>query len=194
MTNGLLMHKQRLQISSSVLVTTNVTRVRYAPFSFPLLLLLLPVLLLFSSLGLSSSLTLIFSSSSSSSSSSTSQGVTANAVHPGGIHTGLQWNVPEEEQKASGWDEFNWKTIEQGAATSIWCAVATELEGKGGYYCEDCAISGPNVEKHRGCTAEALDEQEAERLWNLSEAAVKGEKSIQEIVTEVREKELAKKK
>jgi NAD(P)-dependent dehydrogenase (short-subunit alcohol dehydrogenase family) len=33
------------------------------------------------------------------------------------------------------------KTPQQGASTSVWAAVALELEGRGGNYLEDCKIS-----------------------------------------------------
>src|SRR5207249_1359400 len=62
-------------------------------------------------------------------------GVTANAVMPGAIMTGLQKHLPAEEMREMGWmnekDELNpvFKTLEQGASTSIWAAVAPELDG-----------------------------------------------------------------
>ena len=33
------------------------------------------------------------------------------------------------------------KTVEQGAATTIWCATTPQLDGMGGLYCEDCDVS-----------------------------------------------------
>ncbi len=33
------------------------------------------------------------------------------------------------------------KTVEQGAATTIWCATSSQLDGKGGVYCENCDIA-----------------------------------------------------
>ncbi len=68
------------------------------------------------------------------------EGITANAVHPGGIHTELQRYIPQEEWRALGWvDEQGninplFKTTEQGASTSVWAAVGSELEGVGGLY------------------------------------------------------------
>ena len=38
---------------------------------------------------------------------------------------------------------FRMKNVEQGAATTVWAAVANELEGKGGKYLEDCQESMP---------------------------------------------------
>ncbi|QBD80828.1 SDR family NAD(P)-dependent oxidoreductase [Ktedonosporobacter rubrisoli] len=113
-------------------------------------------------------------------------GITANAVNPGGIHTGLQQHVPQEEWRSVGWvDEqgnltarFN-KTPEQGAATSIWAAVAPELAGIGGRYLEDCNEAGPHdssenqlTEAFHGYMPYALDPERAERLWQVSQDLV----------------------
>lgn len=74
-------------------------------------------------------------------------GITANAVHPGGIMTGIQRHLRDEDMRALGWIDDNgvpnplFKPTEQGAATSIWAAVAPELQGIGGHYLEDCAIA-----------------------------------------------------
>ncbi len=104
------------------------------------------------------------------------QGVTANAVMPGGILTPLQRHLPIEEQRAMGWLDENdkavtgFKTTEQGASTSVWAAVGAELEGFGGLYLEDCAQAAPwSKENPRaGVMAHALDPESAERLWALS--------------------------
>ncbi len=112
------------------------------------------------------------------------QGVTANAVHPGGILTNLQRYMPMEEQRARGWIDAQgninpmFKTPEQGAATSVWAAVGDELEGQGGLYLEDCResdlltsdkIVGPSVQ---GYLAHARNPESAERLWKLTEEMV----------------------
>ena len=68
------------------------------------------------------------------------------------------------------------KNVEQGAATSIWAAVAPELEGVGGFYLEDCAIAKP-WSKDRpmsGVMPYALDADRAERLWAVSEELTAG--------------------
>lgn len=104
-------------------------------------------------------------------------GVTANAVMPGGIMTPLQRHLPREEMIAMGWmdDEGRladgFKTTEQGAATSVWAALAPELEGIGGLYLEDCAQAAPWSKDSplSGVMPYALDPDEAERLWTLSE-------------------------
>lgn len=109
-----------------------------------------------------------------------SQGITANAINPGAIFTGLQ---QPEDLRAIGWiDEhgqrtnlMNWKTPEEGAATSVWAAVGQELEGIGGRYLEDCQEAAPRtLETPRGYgyLPYALDPAHAERLWTLSQEFV----------------------
>src|SRR5881394_2923373 len=73
-------------------------------------------------------------------------GVRAFAVHPGGIMTPLQRHLSHEEMAAAGWfDEQGnpvgeFKTPEQGAATTVWAATSPRLEGEGGVYCSDCDV------------------------------------------------------
>jgi NAD(P)-dependent dehydrogenase (short-subunit alcohol dehydrogenase family) len=109
-----------------------------------------------------------------------SDGISTNAVHPGGIMTGLQKYVPREEQiKMGGIDDAgtpnpHMKTIEQEAATSVWAAVAPELENVSGQYLEDCTIAKPWSDDHpmSGVKSYALDPANAERLWSISEQVV----------------------
>jgi NAD(P)-dependent dehydrogenase (short-subunit alcohol dehydrogenase family) len=104
------------------------------------------------------------------------RGVTANAVHPGGIMTPLQRHLPREEMIAFGWmDEAGnvsdrFKSTEQGAATSVWAAVGPELEGVGGFYLEDCRQAAPWTAEapFAGVMPHALDAAAADRLWALS--------------------------
>lgn len=105
-------------------------------------------------------------------------GIRAFAVHPGGIVTPLQRHLTMEEQTAMGWfDEDgnaheSFKTVEQGAATSVWCAVSPLLEGMGGVYCEDCNIGAPATEhtsRGSGVSPHIRDEGLAEGLWVKSE-------------------------
>jgi len=108
-------------------------------------------------------------------------GITANAVMPGGIITGLQKHMPREQQIALGWfDETGkvnarFKDAGQGAATSIWAAVAPELDGVGGLYLEDCAVAKPWTEDapNSGYMPYALDPERAERLWSVSEELIR---------------------
>jgi NAD(P)-dependent dehydrogenase (short-subunit alcohol dehydrogenase family) len=106
------------------------------------------------------------------------QGVRAFSVHPGGIRTPLQRHLSMEEQTAMGWyDEHGnlnpaFKSIEEGAATSVWCATSPLLEGMGGVYCEDCNIALPSElarSRTSGVEAHVCDPALAELLWRRSE-------------------------
>jgi NAD(P)-dependent dehydrogenase (short-subunit alcohol dehydrogenase family) len=99
-------------------------------------------------------------------------GITVNAVMPGGIRTNLQRHVPteqmEERIRLAG-SRFQWKTPEQGAATSVLVATSPLLDGVGGRYFEDCNEAGPNEPgSRRGVAAYALDPEAATRLWEVS--------------------------
>lgn len=105
-------------------------------------------------------------------------GIRAFAVHPGGIATPLQRHLTMEEQKAMGWydDDGNthemFKTTEEGASTSVWCAVSPLLEGMGGVYCEDCNIGevvGDEPPPASGVYPHIRDEKLAAALWIKSE-------------------------
>lgn len=114
-----------------------------------------------------------------------SQGITANAVNPGGTHTGLQEQLSREDLLTLGWidqqghDTSHFKTPEQGAATSIWAAVGHELDGIGGRYLENCQEAAP-YDPHsesagmpfHGYMPYALDANRAERLWTVSQELV----------------------
>ncbi len=112
-------------------------------------------------------------------------GVRAFAVHPGGIMTPLQRHLQLEEMVAAGWlDEKGepsemakglFKTPEQGASTTVWCATSSLLEGEGGVYCEDCNIAklaGADAPRQAAVQPHAVDPAEAERLWRETEAMV----------------------
>jgi NAD(P)-dependent dehydrogenase (short-subunit alcohol dehydrogenase family) len=110
-------------------------------------------------------------------------GLLAFSVMPGGIATGLQRHMPTEQLQAMGWADAagnrivpeGWKTIPQGAATSVWAAVAPELAdgARNGGYLEDCAPAqvwtGPDEQVPTGFVlARAQDPERADRLWELS--------------------------
>jgi NAD(P)-dependent dehydrogenase (short-subunit alcohol dehydrogenase family) len=106
-------------------------------------------------------------------------GVTANALMPGGIWTPLQrhW-TPEQraaaEQQAGQAEAagvFHMKTPEQGAATSVFLATAPQVQGIGGRYFEDCH-EAEVVSELRGLSGvlpHALDADDARRLWDVSQ-------------------------
>jgi NAD(P)-dependent dehydrogenase (short-subunit alcohol dehydrogenase family) len=104
--------------------------------------------------------------------------VRAFSVDPGGIRTPLQRYLTMEEQTAMGWYDKDgnlnpmFKTTEQGAATSVWCAVSPLLDGQGGVYCADCNIAAPWAEgapPYVGVHPHVLDRALAAQLWAVSE-------------------------
>ncbi|NHN29308.1 SDR family NAD(P)-dependent oxidoreductase [Paenibacillus sp. S3N08] len=108
-------------------------------------------------------------------------GVRAFAVHPGAILSGLVRHLSDED--LAGWgvkrnedgtymSSGDFKTAEQGAATSVWCAVSPMLNGKGGVYCEDGDIAevvSADSTLQRGVRSWAIDPALAEKLWTISE-------------------------
>ncbi|MEA2346495.1 MAG: hypothetical protein QOG62_282 [Thermoleophilaceae bacterium] len=100
-------------------------------------------------------------------------GIAANAVHPGAIaETNLARHMEPgalEAMRKSG--QFRFKTVEQGAATSVLVATSPQLEGLGGRYLEDCNEAVPAVageDSSGGVEPYALDPEAAERLWDVS--------------------------
>lgn len=131
------------------------------------------------------------------------ESVRAFSLHPGSIvGTGLEKHLsPEELRNAGVIDENgkpvldparNLKTVEQGAATSVWCSTSTQLDGMGGVYCENCDIAPLVPKEHEanssidalsrfsqairqvgsmplGVMSYAVNPEAADRLWRLSE-------------------------
>jgi NAD(P)-dependent dehydrogenase (short-subunit alcohol dehydrogenase family) len=108
------------------------------------------------------------------------QGVRAFAVHPGGIQTELGRHLTRDtlqvlmDRLAAAPTETVWKTVPQGAATSVWAATSPELDGAGGVYLEDCHIASltDDPDARDGVRAYALDPARADALWELSERLV----------------------
>ncbi len=104
-------------------------------------------------------------------------GVHAFSVHPGGIHTELGRHMTPETIEAlrksleAEGRTFNWKTIPQGAATTVWGATTDDVLHRGGAYLEDCGVAEVNNDRalERGVRSYAQDLQHAEALWELSE-------------------------
>ncbi len=105
-------------------------------------------------------------------------GIRAFAVHPGGIKTPLQRHLTMEEQIAMGWFDKDgnanplFKSTEEGAATSVWCAVSPLLDSEGGVYCEDCNIAAvwdESMHPYIGVREHAIDRENASALWAASE-------------------------
>ena len=115
------------------------------------------------------------------------EGIYSNALMPGAIHTGLQKYMTKELKLARGWiDEDgqikpnpSWKSIEAGAATTVWAAVASELEGVGGKYFDNCGYSPAGLtlaemfDTFKGHVDRIFNEESAEKLWNVSHAWLK---------------------
>ena len=112
-------------------------------------------------------------------------GVRAAAVHPGVIRTELSRHVDPKAiaemmerinaaSVASGGPAVSYKTIPQGAATSVWSGVVAPAEEVGGLYCEDCHVAerADGAEVRSGVRAYALDADHAKALWAKSEAMV----------------------
>jgi len=117
------------------------------------------------------------------------RGVRAAAVHPGGIQTELgRYADPgriekliaqiNEQLAAEGRGPFQWKTIPQGSATSVWAAVVAPSDEVGGQYCENCHVGKivpedlPISVISEGVRAYALDPANAQALWKKSEEMV----------------------
>jgi len=117
------------------------------------------------------------------------RGVRAAAVHPGVIQTelgrymdpSLLQNLTQQIDRqltAEGKGPFQWKTIPQGAATSVWAGVVAPADEIGAKYCENCHV-GHIAPDHvtitgvsEGVRGYALDPKNAEALWKKSEEMV----------------------
>ena len=116
-------------------------------------------------------------------------GVRAAAVHPGGIATELGRHLNSNQLQAmieqmnkqlaaEGQPPFQWKTIPQGAATSVWAAVVAPADEVGGQYCENCHVGQIVADDvtisaiSEGVREYALDPTAAEALWTKSEELV----------------------
>ncbi|GAA3626577.1 SDR family NAD(P)-dependent oxidoreductase [Kineosporia mesophila] len=102
-------------------------------------------------------------------------GITVNALNPGGIRTNLQCHVDPAELEAlrkaaaSDGEELRWKTTPEGAATSVLLAASPLVKGVSGKYFDDCneAPRGRIGARH-GVSGHALDPEAAQRLWEYS--------------------------
>jgi NAD(P)-dependent dehydrogenase (short-subunit alcohol dehydrogenase family) len=111
-------------------------------------------------------------------------GVRATAVHPGAIQTELSRYMTDAVREqltaniSSGMPKgaapFSYKSIPEGAATTVWAACVADAEAVGGRYCEDCQVAklaeAPGV--RGGVQPYAIDPKRAQALWALSEEMV----------------------
>ena len=107
------------------------------------------------------------------------RGVRAFAVHPGVIRTELSRHLTRETvtallQRQKPGEETTFKSIPQGAATTLYAATSPDLDGRGGLYLEDCHVAELTDDplSRAGVRAYALDPERAEALWELSERMV----------------------
>jgi NAD(P)-dependent dehydrogenase (short-subunit alcohol dehydrogenase family) len=112
------------------------------------------------------------------------RGVRATAVHPGAIQTELSRHMTDAVREAliasisanlpSGAPPFSYKSIPQGAATSVWAGCVADADAVGGRYCEDCHVadisSVPGL--RGGVQPYAIDPKRAQALWQKSEQLV----------------------
>ena len=116
------------------------------------------------------------------------EGIRATAVHPGGIMTELGRHMTQElrdammkniedANKAAGAPPMKWKSIPQGAATTVWSGFVASADAVGGKYCEDCHVAEAqeNPNARSGVRSYALNPEHAKTLWAKSEQMV-GEK------------------
>jgi NAD(P)-dependent dehydrogenase (short-subunit alcohol dehydrogenase family) len=117
------------------------------------------------------------------------RGIRAAAVHPGGIRTELGRHMDaaalgqiidqlNKQLAAEGRPPFQYKSIPQGAATSVWTAILGSPEEIGGRYCENCHVGQVVADDvtisavSEGVRSYALDARNAEALWKKSEELV----------------------
>ena len=118
------------------------------------------------------------------------RGIRGVAVHPGGIRTELGRHMPDgaieamldylnKQAAAAGKEKYEFKTVPQGAATSVWAGIVAGADEVGGKYCEDCQVAELTeigmLDLNAGVRPYALDPESAKALWAKSEEWV-GEK------------------
>jgi NAD(P)-dependent dehydrogenase (short-subunit alcohol dehydrogenase family) len=116
------------------------------------------------------------------------QGVHGLSVNPGVFRSGAQrYDDPKELERRIPELKNALKATAQGAATTVWAAVAKVLEGVGGKYLEDCRegkefalpemIEGKKLDGETernwlilngGYFPHAFDEEAEKKLWSVS--------------------------
>lgn len=110
------------------------------------------------------------------------EGIRAFSLHPGAVLGPLARHLSAQEIDSYGArddqgnlviaPERDLKTVQQGAATAVWCATSRQLDGLGAVYCENCdvaEVSATGAAGSPGVRPWAVDPDAAERLWRLSE-------------------------
>jgi len=112
------------------------------------------------------------------------RGVRAAAVHPGGILTELARHMTQEliqrmiarvmAETDTSSAQRGYKSVPQGAATTLWAAVTAPADVVGGRYCEDCAVARVSA-KGAGVRPYSVDPERAKLLWAKSDELVRQE-------------------
>ena len=100
------------------------------------------------------------------------RGIRATAVHPGVIMTELGRHMTEEMIAGiMAASNLTFKTLEQGAATTVWAGFTAAADAVGGRYCEDCHVAETvdDATAGAGVRSYAVDPARADALWALSE-------------------------
>ena len=100
-------------------------------------------------------------------------GISVNALTPGRIRTNLMRFLDAQPSAPAGFQADNpdirYKTVQQGAATSVLLAASPLVDGVTGRYFEDCNEAGPQQPgQRRGVAAYASNPGNAQRLWQIS--------------------------
>ncbi|MGO4570099.1 SDR family NAD(P)-dependent oxidoreductase [Rhizobium sp. 2YAF20] len=101
-----------------------------------------------------------------------SREIRATAVHPGAVLTETTLKLIDAQPSAAS--AFTWKTVAQGAATSVWAGYVASADEVGGRYAEDCHVAEVNDDPtaRAGVRSYALDAESAKALWLASESMV----------------------
>ena len=114
------------------------------------------------------------------------RGIRAAAVHPGAIQTELSRYLDQEARRQlteimaeagrlPGAKPIEYKSVPEGAATSVWTAAVATADAVGARYCEDChvadVINAPGF-TFAGVRPYALDLERAKALWTKSEEMI----------------------
>ncbi|KAF4471385.1 WW domain-containing oxidoreductase [Fusarium albosuccineum] len=97
----------------------------------------------------------------------------ATSLHPGIIQTPLVQHMSPDALKGMESVYHLMKSVEQGAATSVWAAIGKAWEHDGGKYLADCATAKPYADgddkfTSTGYAPHAYDVDKAKQLWSDS--------------------------
>ena len=105
-----------------------------------------------------------------------SKGIRATALHPGAIQTETVKTMIEAlgDSKNAAVAAYDWKTVPQGAATSVWAGCVAPADEIGARYCEDCNVAEviDDPAAKTGVRSYALDPERAKALWAKGEEMV----------------------